>query len=156
VNDNNFTNLLNDIDWHPDLLAKINAGYIVYRKICLTNSTVVHFLINNFINTTFPVEISSPGDSFIEGLPNLCEPGSVSSGYDGNSQTFSDLVNFLIANGTTPNASSSVRFYPDYSIPATIGRTFYDKAKSSRFSACFMCELYCFMTQPVYIYSYKR
>lgn len=156
INDNNFTNLLNDISWHPDLLAKIMTGHFIYNKFCLTNTSVVHFLMNNFINTTFPVAPSSTGDSFTNGLPNLCDPGAISGGFDETTQAFINLINFLVANGTQANASTPLQFYPGSSIPAGIGTTFYDIVDASQRHSCFTCELYCFMNQPVYMYSYKR
>jgi hypothetical protein len=157
VNTNNFTDLLNDIAWKSDLLTKITARDILYTKICLTNATVVHFLINNFINTTFPVNPSSATDGFIYGLPHICEPGSSSGyGYQGFPVEFSDLINFIIANGTSTLGSVPIRFYPDYSIPASIGRTFYDPEFTLHLHSCFTCELYCFMNQPVYMFAFRR
>lgn len=155
VNNNNFSDLLNDIPWKSDLITKITANHILYSKICLTNSTVVHFLINNFINTTFPVDPSSVNDGFLYGLPHICEPGT-SSGYQAFPVEFTDLVNFIIANGTSTLGSVPIRFYPDYSIPASIGRTFYDIQFTNQLHSCFSCELYCFMNQPVYMFAFRR
>lgn len=144
------TNSLIYVDWIPTLQDKIDRGYISYDTICL-NTLVIHTLVNN-PNTTWPVTSSFPGDTFLNGLPNICLPGT-NIGHSGISTPFQDLVFSFLSNQTELTdvpPLRSILFFPATSIPATVGTTFYT---NNSIIQCYQTELYCYGFIPMYLFT---
>lgn len=138
---NNFIFFINDLE------DKIAGGYILKTSICV-NNIIVYGIMKN-MNKTFPAPNSSVDDQFINGLPNICGPGT-NHGHVGNSIDFFDsAISFI---NTIPFNTTTVIHYDHDSIHAYIGESFLNGTKLE-YIPCFYVEVYCYGFEPLYLYT---
>jgi len=134
-----------------DLEDKITNNYILKSKFCVApDDTVIYALVNN-PNATFPAPNSSTNDGFINGLPNICGPGT-NVGHTGSSSEFVASVLQLL--NTVSFNTSTVIHYGTSSIQALIGKKFINDTRLTNV-LCFPVEVYCYGYNSIYIYTPK-
>lgn len=145
TNDSSYNNFFFLVD---DLEDKITNGYILKSSACVGPSNLVVYILLNNISKTFPAPNASSNDAFVNGLPNLCGPGT-NIGHYGNS---ADFVNSALALINTVMFNNTALHYDNDSINSIIGKGFLNQSKLVEIK-CFIVEVYCYGFNPIYVYT---
>jgi len=132
-----------------DLEDKIANGFILKSNSCILPGNIIVGILLNNASSIFPAPNSSTNDAFINGLPNICAPGT-NIGHFGNSPEF--IASALLLINTVPFNATTIHYEND-SIHSIIGKSFLNKTLHKCLPM--MVEVYCYGYNPIYVYKYK-